>query len=226
MKDNLYEKDFFMIEKQKESSVKTSKEAKVRKQTNTSVQRKLFVFLGTVCALGGSVVGSGLYAINKISSESGQIGRAVGEYNQKKYAEVKALNQKTEEASQNRSDYQTECESMARIVCHLAKRYSQKSPDWIIEESCVFFENEQTGNPKKDIIVEDMQTMKKYFQGTTRDLRNVMCYYHTSPEVKFFNRYSEPFEVRDGIYRYEKKVRQYLYDKYGEKRKSMFDKSR
>lgn len=188
-----------------------------------SSHRKLFIFLGSLGALAGGITGAGLYLMNKYE-ESTEIGKAFGEYTKKIYAEKKELNQKTLAASNNRSEYEQECKGMAQLVCNLAKKHKEKTPEWVIDTACTFFDFNNKNNPKKDIIIEDMKTIKKHFRGSTKDLRNMMCYYHTSPEVKFLNRYSEAFEAADSIYRYELKVRQYIFEKYGEKRKSMFEK--
>lgn len=193
------------------------------KQLKSHSHRKLFILLGSVSTLAGGITGAGLYLMNKYA-ESAEIGKAFGEYIEQVNAEQNELKQKTLEASKNRAKYQKECKEMAHLVCNLAKKHNGKTPEWIIDTACTFFGAGHKNDPKRAIVIEDMKTIKKHFRGNTKDLRNMMCYYHTSPEVKFLNRYSKSFEAADSIYRYELKVRRYLFEKYGEARKSMFEK--
>ncbi len=186
------------------------------------IQKHKFLLLSGFCALGLTVTGTAVYSFLD-NSESGEIGRYVGKYYQKIQAERNVLDNITEQASAVKKDYTDECYHFATEIYSLAKRASYESPQEIIDFVCAQQSLKHQNNLKINIIIEDLQAIKKFFDGTNKDLMNVICYYHSSPEIPFHNRYSEPAQVRDGIYRYELKSRAYLREKHNIVSKSMFD---
>lgn len=195
------------------------------KSNHSSFRRNTLLALGGLFALGGSLFHVIQYA-SRSKSESTKIGLVVGDYLAKTQAENAALTQRTHEASQNRTSYEKECKDMALIVVQLADKFKQKSPEQIIDRASLLYKKKQKGNPKADIILEDMQAIKHNFMGTTKNLRNIMTYYHTSPEIAFSNRLTDSAVVRDRIYRYETKVRQYLLKEYNIMQKSMLQSTK
>ena len=195
------------------------------KAKKTSFGRNTLLALGSLFAVGGSLF-QVLQYMTRDKSESTKIGMVVGDYLTKTQAENTALMKRTQEASQNRASYEQECKNMAVIVVQLADKFKQKSPEQIIDRACLLYQKQQKGNPKADIILEDMQAIKNNFTGTTKNLRNMMTCYHTSPEIQFSNHLTDTATVRDRIYRYEKKVRQFLLKEYNVMQQSMLQNSK
>ncbi len=192
----------------------------------SSLKRKVLFVLTSFCALAVAGTGYVYHKIQDYGKQSTAIGKAVGDYVTKIQAERKKLNAITQQASCNRADYTQECKDMVDIVTSSIRKYPNKTPQEIIDLSCHKFAKFHTGNPKADIILEDMRAVQKYIVGSNRDLHVCMCYYHKSPEVPFQNRFSDASDVRESIYRYELKARRDLYETNKIKRSSMFDASR
>ncbi len=204
----------------------TTNRATTDKPKKSFFRRHKFMTLSGLFAM--SIAGAGLWGAHSVinSNESAEIGRAVGKYYEQVRAEQKILNDKTKQASETREEYKTECENMAKLIYKMAQTSSNQSPKDIMDKACQEYLKHFPNDSKSEVIIEDVQSMKKYFDGNSTDLANVFCYYHLSPEIKFFNRNSEPADVRDGIYRYEIKARRFLMEKHNTVSKSMFDPSR
>ncbi len=196
-----------------------------KKKKKTSLFGRKFLLLSGFCALSTSALALGAYSLYD-SSESDRIGRMVGQHYKKIQEERKAANIITAEASAHKNEYTAECQYIATQIYQHAQSNPQKKVPEIIDWACQQYLENHPNNPKNNVIIEDWQTMKQFFDGSNKDLMNVACYYHLSPEIPFFNRHNEPAEVRDGIYRYEMKARHFLRNKYNIDVKSMFDPSR
>ncbi len=194
----------------------------------TDTTKKLFFFkrkfllLSGFCALASSATSIGAYSVLN-DSESAKIGLTVGKHYQRIQEERRTLNDITQQASESKADYTQECQKIASEIYSLARRNAYQSPKELIDFACKQYAQKYSDNPKIDIIIEDLQIIKNFFDGTNKDLMNTICYYHLSPEIPFHNRYSTPAQVRDGIYRYELKARRYLQEKHDIIVKSMFD---
>lgn len=234
-KDSLSEKSDLTLQKSKQivgtvwetTSQAFTKGAPFVMQTTRHIKRNKIKYAALTSVFG--IMGA-LYTcydyLKSFERESTAIGKAVGDHLQNIQKKQAALNKITQEASENRKEYKKSCLEMARTIRQLYKKYPDKDVASIIDTACFFFKAKCQDKAQEAVIIEDMQTIKKYFPGTAKDLHNIMCYYHLSPEIKFNNRYSEPFEVRNAIWRYERKVNTYLHDQKGVLRKSMLHRKR
>lgn len=234
-KDSLSEKSDLKLQKSeqiagtvlKTASQTLKKGTPFALQTARHIKRNKIKYAALTSVFG--IIGalySGYDYLKSFERDSAAIGKAVGNHIQNIQKKRAHLNKITQEASANRKKYKKACFAMAKIIHHLYKKYPNKDVASMIDTACFFFKGKCQDKTQEAVIIEDMQTIKKYFPGTTKDLHNIMCYYHLSPEVKFNNQYSEPSEVRHAISCYERKVNTYLHEQKGTLRKTMFSMGR